>query len=655
MKPANYFTGRIALTLMLLSFFALSALPNVKLPGALSSNMVLQRNKEIRVWGWADKGEKVTVTFNNKSESAKAGNDGKWSLVLPSMKEGGPFTMTVKGKNEIKLENILLGDIWVCSGQSNMEWSLKNTNNAAKEIADANYPDIRLLSIPKNMQYVPAEDVAGIKWEVCSPESVPGFSAVGYLFGRDVYKSAGVPIGLINTSWGGTNIEAWTSADFITTVEEFKNAVSLKKTSPAEMEAARQKQLQDLCTRFGITIEKKTNTDNWNQPGIDLTSWQDMDVPGLWEAKGIGEVDGFFWFRKEVDIPEEISGKEWTLILGKIDDGDLTYVNGTLVGKSDVYTDIREYTLKPGILKPGKNLIAVRVEDTGGGGGFWSAKEDMKLVCQNKEIPLAGIWKCRLSAESLRLNSNDNPNSNPSSLFNGMINPILNLAVTGAIWYQGEANAPKAYQYRTLLPLMINCWRAKWNQPDMYFYFVQLANYMKADEQPAESDWAELREAQSMTLSLPHTGMAVITDIGEANDIHPRNKQDVGMRLSLHALKDVYGKQVVTDGPQFKSVKFDGAMALLEFNTQGSVLVANDKYGYLRGFAVAGADKKFYWAKASIAGNRVIVTCDKVAVPVAVRYAWGNNPDDANLYNTEGLPASSFRTDDWPGITFNLK
>ena len=646
------------LILLIAVLLSMPAFSNVKLPGVLTSNMVLQRNKEIKVWGWADKKEKVSVSFNNKTLTSRADASGKWMVIFPAMKEGGPYTMLVKGKNTISLDNILIGDVWVCSGQSNMEWVVKNTNNSAYEIANADYPQIRLLTIPKNLQYYPVNDIEGLKWNVCSPQTISSFSAVGYYFGRDVYKETNVPIGLINTSWGGTNVEAWTSTDFISRVEEFKAiAENQKPLSQAEVEALHLKKMKVLFSRFGLDPSKPLNTDSWNKPGIELNYWEDIEVPGNWESKGIGEVDGIIWFRKEVNIPENLAGKEWTLMLGKIDDGDKTYINGIQVGETaNKYSDFREYKIQAGMLKPGVNLIAVRVEDTGGGGGFWSKGEEMKLVTAATEIPLAGIWKCRLSPESLRINSsNNNPNTVPSCLFNGMINPLLNLSVTGAIWYQGESNASRAYQYRTLFPLMIECWREKWNQPDLHFLFVQLANFMKADEQPVESEWAELREAQLLTLSLPNTGMAVTTDIGEAEDIHPKNKQDVGKRLALQALKNVYGKNVVHNGPVYKSMNVEGEKAILTFDTQGSKLVAKDKYGYLKGFSIAGADKKFYWAKAVIKGDQIIVYSENVSSPVAVRYAWANNPDDANLYNSQGLPASPFRTDEWEGITFKVK
>ncbi len=500
------FSGLINLMVFAIVFaisFPLAAA--VRLPGVLTSNMVLQRNKEIKIWGWADKSEKVTVQFNNKTLSAKADETGSWTIKFPAMKEGGPYAIIIKGKNTITLDNILIGDVYICSGQSNMEWVVKNSNNSAAEIANSDYPQIRLLTIPKNFQLSPVNNIAGIDWKVCSPESVGNFSAVGYFFGRDLYKAVNIPIGLINTSWGGTNVEAWISGDFIKTVEEFKDKVNLTAiVTPEELETKRVKKIEYLYTTFNLDPLKKTNTDNWNQKDIDLKGWKDIEVPGLWEKGELESVDGVIYFRIEVNIPENLVDKDWTLKLGKIDDSDKTFVNAKLVGETNGYSELREYVIKAGTFNSGINLIIVRVEDMGGGGGFWSAKEEMQLTCGNTTIPLNGTWKCRLSTEGFMLSSaSGEPNSNPASLFNGMINPLLNLAVTGAIWYQGESNASRAYQYRKLFPLMIDCWRAKWNQDDLNFFFVQLANFMAADEKPIESEWAELREAQSMTLSPP--------------------------------------------------------------------------------------------------------------------------------------------------------
>jgi sialate O-acetylesterase len=331
-------------------------------------------------------------------------------------------------------------------------------------------------------------------------------------------------------------------------------------------------------------------------------------------------------------------------------------VNGVEVGETlNQYNEARNYKLSGGVLRAGENTVAIRVEDTGGGGGLWGEPEELFLETGAGRLPLAGEWLFRVSSEGFKVNVQQalHPNSKPTLLYNGMIHPLLNYAVLGAIWYQGEANASRAYRYRTRFPNMIRDWRNKWNNPDMGFYFVQLANFMQPRPQPGDSEWAELREAQLMTLSLPKTGMAVAIDIGEADDIHPRNKQDVGKRLALAALRDTYGKDVVFSGPVFRSMEMDGSKAILEFDPMGSGLMVKDKYGYVKGFAMAGEDRVFHWAKGKRDGNRIILGAEEVEAPVAVRYGWADNPDDVNLYNQEGLPASPFRTDDWPGITAN--
>ncbi len=633
---------------------------NVRLPQIISDNMVLQRNTELKIWGWADKGEKVTVTFNEIKQTTKAGKDGTWAVLFPAMKEGGPYTMLIKGRNEIKLTNIMLGDVWVCSGQSNMEWSLSLTRNAEEAISSASFPDMRLFQCPHNVQFAPVDDVTGNAWQVCTPETAAKFSAVGYYFGRYIHNDLNVPIGLLWTAWGGTVAETWISEESIRQFGDFNsNLQAMKEFDPDKVVAKRKAQIDSMMKTFS-TDEKGLVGDKaiWADPDIDITRWKSMDLPVLWESAGLYGVDGMVWFRKEFELPADAALEGFTLYLGPIDDSDLTWINGKKVGETiNRYNEDRIYQVPPEILKPGKNVIAVRVEDTGGGGGIWGKPEQMKIVSESFNLSLAGPWKLRFSSSDIKVDMSSfvGPNSFPTLLYNGMIHPFLNYPVKGAIWYQGESNAGRAYQYRTLLPLLINDWRKNWNNPEMPFLFVQLANYMKPPVEPGESEWAELREAQLMTLNLPNTGMAVIIDIGEADDIHPKNKLDVGNRLALYALKIAYGKEIVYSGPIYKSMTVSGHKIFIEFNNTGSGLVCHDRYGYVKGLSIAGKDHKFHWAKAYIENNKVVVYNDKVDNPVAVRYGWADNPDDVNLYNIEGLPASPFRTDDWPGITLNNK
>ncbi|MFN8206142.1 MAG: sialate O-acetylesterase [Bacteroidales bacterium] len=639
--------------------FGASCMPvvaQVSLPKIIGSNMVLQQGLPIPVWGWASKGEKVTVSFQGKSVSGKAGADGKWMIRLQPEKAGGPYEMEIKGRNTIKLTNILVGEVWVCSGQSNMEWTVSKVNDADNEIASAKYPAIRLFTVPKKVSASPEKDIPDGEWEECNPSSIPGFSAVGYFFGRTLLKELNVPIGLIHTSWGGTNIETWTSAQMMSTVPEFRERMNAAGQLDFE-KLQKEAEAQETAWYKKIETEDTGLKENWKGMEVNDAGWKSMNLPVLWESAGLGNFDGIVWFRKEIELTAEEAKGDAVLALGSIDDSDYSFINGVGVGSTlNQYNINRVYQVPAGVLKAGKNVIVVRVIDTGGGGGLWGERDRLYLQTSNgKKIPLAGTWRYQETIQGAPVQAQSGPNSFPSLLYNAMLHPLIPFGIRGAIWYQGEANASKAYQYRYLFPNMIRDWRTQWSQGDFPFLFVQLANYMEVKDQPAESEWAELREAQTMTLASPMTGMAVAIDIGEAKDIHPRNKQDVGLRLALEALRVSYGKEIVSAGPLYKDMRVEGNKVRLHFTSIGSGLYCKDKYGYVKGFAIAGADKRFVWARAYIDGNSVVVYSDQVKEPLAVRYAWADNPDDANLYNREGLPASPFRTDSWEGITFGRK
>lgn len=608
--------------------------------------MVLQRDRAVKIWGWAGKGESVTVTFNGQKVKAKADAGGNWVVALKPMAHGGPFDMSIQGKgNSIAYKNILIGDVWICSGQSNMEWTVRSTNRAAQEIAESNYPKIRLFNVQKAMAYTPRTDLAGGAWTECNPQTVGDFSAVAYFFGRKLARELDIPIGLINSSWGGTNIQTWISWEVMSQKGNYRNTdFKLLEAQTANYQSGLQKYQEAMQQDKGIAGK-------WHEPSTALTDWKKTTLPNEFAATPVGNTDGIVWFRKDFELQAGDESKPATLYLGPIDDIDHTYINGQLVGSENEWNKERVYTLAPGLLKAGKNTLVVKVTDTGGGGGLCGRPDQVYLGFDGKIVPLAGEWLCRPSVVATDFGIKDQgPNSFPSQLFNAMISPITAYAIKGGLWYQGESNTYQAYAYRALFAEMIGNWRSKWGY-DFPFFWVQLANFQAPDAQPVESDWAELRESQSKTLVLPQTGQAVIIDIGEANDIHPRNKQDVGLRLALAALKVAYGQDLVYSGPVYQSMKTEGNKLILSFTNTGSGLITKDKYGYVKGFALAGADKKFVWAKAYVQGNTVVVYADAVASPVAVRYAWGNNPDDASLYNKEGLPASPFRTDEWPGIT----
>jgi sialate O-acetylesterase len=620
----------------------------ITLPYVLSDNMVLQRDLPVNIWGWARPGEKVTVMISGQKVSVKTGKNGEWKVQLKPIPAGGPYEMTIKGKNSIVLKNILAGDVWVCGGQSNMEWPLSRSRNWSSDKNTCENPNIRLFYVPKNMSLKPLQNTKEAKWQACNEESASSFSAIGYYFGKNLNNDLNIPIGLINSNWGGTDIETWISLETMYADKDYTAAIDkIKVTNLDQLQKDAEMNIKKW--QNAIDNEDPGIISKWYLPETDASDWKLMKLPQAWEGAGLPALDGVVWFRKEIKVAAGDAGKEAIISLGPIDDSDECYLNGVKIGKTENRYDApRLYKVAPGLVKAGINLISIKVIDTGGGGGLWGMDNQLYLETGSNKISLSGDWQYKVGLDLPAPKEVSSPNSFPSLLYNGMINPLVNFPIKGVIWYQGENNAGNYIKYRTLFPAMIKDWRNKWNMGDFTFLFVQLANYMEPPLLPQQSTWAGLREAQTMTLAVPKTGMAVIIDIGDAKNIHPVNKDDVGYRLSLAALKVAYGKDIVYSGPVFKAVKINGDKIVLEFDNVGSGLVAKDKYGYLKSFTIAGSDKKFVWARAYLTpDNKIVVSCDAVKNPIAVRYAWADNPDDANLYNTEGLPASPFRTDDW--------
>ncbi|GIW95383.1 MAG: 9-O-acetylesterase [Pirellulaceae bacterium] len=498
---------------------------DVGLPAIFSHHMVLQRDQANPVWGWADPGEAITLIIAGQTHRTTAGDDGRWRIELDPLPAGGPHRMVIEGKNRLVVEDILVGEVWICSGQSNMEWPVRAASNPDLEHLTAKYPAIRFITVPHTGTQTPQEDFDG-QWVVCSPETIDDFSAVGYFFGRQIHKTLDVPVGLIDNSWGGSSAEAWVRRDLL--------------------EA------------------------NMEQYGPLLARWAELESrPDL--AEPMAE------FEKKL--------AEWNERLRKAR---------------------QQQTAAPSRPNPPRSQLANQ--------------------------------------------------HRPGNLYNGCLRPILGYGIRGVIWYQGESNAARAYQYRHLFPLLIQSWRDEWKQGDFAFYWVQLADFMAEKAEPTESEWAELREAQTMTLALPHTGQAVIIDLGEGNDIHPKNKLEVGKRLARLALAQDYHIPVASRSPQMQSYERQGNKIVITFDHVDRGLVTRDT-NEVRGFAIAGEDRKFVWAQAKIVGqgrNQVEVWSDQVAEPVAVRYAWADNPV-CNLYSAAGLPVTPFRTDDWPGVTAEAK
>lgn len=630
----------------------------LRLPAFFGDHMVLQRQQPIPVWGWAKPGEKITVTLDGKSAATKADKTGKWRVNLPAMEAGGPFALQVAGQKETRtLQDVLLGEVWLCSGQSNMEWRVALAQNPAQEKAAANYPQIRHYKVDRTVAALPQQDVTGTGWQPALPEYVSDFTAVGYFFARYLHQTLKVPIGLLNTSWGGTHVETWTSREAFEGHPEFADII--KKIPARTIDSIMQNRAADfnrMMAGLKQSIAANGNTALWSTTDANDNDWKTLTVPGLWEQQGLPGLDGLVWIRRVVNLTQQQAEQTAVLNLGLIDDKDETWVNGQKVGETKLHNLERSYTLPKGTLKAGNNLIAIKIDDTGGGGGLYSAADALQLVLANgQRLPLAGSWKYRV--ESIHPSSSAGamgPNEYATLLYNAMVHPLVSFGIKGAIWYQGESNTGRAHQYRQAFPLMISDWRNRWGQGAFPFYFVQLATFFAGGggNKNSGNEWAELREAQALTLQLPNTGMVVTTDIGNPKDIHPTNKQEVGRRLALVALQQTYGQSgLQAQGPAFAEATPQGRQLVVRFAHTGSGLQAKDAYGYLYGFEVAGADRQWHLARAWIEGNTVVVQSDKVAAPVAVRYNWTDNAEAGNLYNLEGLPTAPFSSDSWPRTT----
>ncbi|WP_348798022.1 sialate O-acetylesterase [Flavobacterium adhaerens] len=632
------------LTLLLFQFSSVCA--QIKLPRLISNGVVLQRNEDLKIWGWASVNEEVQLKLNSKVYKTKADSEGNWSLVLPKQKAGGPYQMVFEGKNVITVSDVLFGDVWVCSGQSNMELPMERLKEKYGDvIRNATNSKIRQFLVPDKYSFKKEEtDFDSGSWVVCSPEKVLEFSAVAYFFAKDIYEKEKVPIGLINSALGGSPVEAWMSDTALKSFpESYQEAQKFKNDDLiAEITKNDAKRNDDWYAELNM-IDKGMSSGKpiWNQNDMSISDWKEMKIPGYWANEELGNVNGAVWFKKEIVVPKSFAGQPAKLFLGRIVDQDFVYLNDEFVGTTGYQYPPRRYDVQANILKEGKNTITVRVVNSSGKGGFVEDKPYF-LAVNNDTIDLKGNWKYKLGTEMPELTGPTFIRWKPEGLYNAMIAPILNFKIKGVIWYQGESNAGKPKGYHDTFSVMINDWRANWKQGNFPFIFVQLANFMETKTEPVESNWAILRQEQYKTLSVPNTGMAVITDLGEWNDIHPLNKEDVGKRLALQARKLAYGEtKLAASSPSPSSFKFDEQQVTINFKDIGKGLTIKNG-GELKSFAISNDGKHFVWAKAEIMGNQVKVWNSQIKNPSVVRYAWADNPADANLFSVEGLPATPF-------------
>ncbi len=611
--------------------------------------MILQRDEKIRLWGWASANEKVNIRFNGKVYKTKADAAGKWITQLPATEAGGPYTIDITASNKITLREILFGDVWFCSGQSNMVHQMNiHDVTYAKDIAGANYPQIRQFWIPTltNLQG-PQNDLPAGYWKSAVGEDIRPFSAVAYFFAKKIHEKYKIPVGIINASEGGSPIDAWIGEEGLkdfsaiaATIEKNKDTAYLNSfTRRAPTPANRPQAPADA----GLT-----GTTKWFDISYIPKGWHNINIPGYWEDQGLRDLNGVVWYRKAINIPSSMVGKPAKVFLGRIVDADELYINGEKVGNTTYMYPQRRYQVQAGVLKAGTNIFVIRVTNNNGKGGFVPDKPYC-IFAGNDTVDLKGDWQYKVGLVNRPFTGGGftggiNAQNQPTALYNAMVAPAINYSIKGFCWYQGESDTGRPTVYEKLMTALINNWRTKWNQGALPFLYVQLPGFQDYNYLPSESNSALLREAQLLSLHTTNTAMAVAIDLGEWNDIHPDNKKDVGERLALASMKIAYLENIVYSGPLFQSSIIEGNKISISFTNTGSGLISKDGED-LAEFAIAGADKKFVWAKAKIDGDKVIVWNNDIPEPKFVRYAWSDNPVNPNLVNKEELPASPFRTD----------
>ncbi len=629
----------------------------LRLPKLFADGMVVQRDTRIPVRGWASPGADINVTFNRNVQHGSAASNGEWQVTFPAMPAGGPYELTVEsGAERITLHNVLVGNVWIASGQSNMELRVAEANNAAREIANAHDPQLRQFKVPDSWSWTPESDLAGGSWTVADPQHAGDFSAVAYYFARDLRTTIHVPIGIINTSWGGSAIEPWISRAALGLGDSAWSAVvDGERAFQASVRAGLEAKLGGLPAADSGLVN---GTAVWADPAYDDAAWTMLPVPGAWERAGYPGLDGVAWYRTTVTLSADEAAQGARLSLATVNDADMTWVNGTLVGQTERYNLPRLYDVPAAALHAGRNVIAVRVTNGGGNGGIIGLPSQVFLETGVGRHALDPQWRFRVALVSIR-EDGQHINKIPTILYNRMLHPLLPFPIAGVLWYQGESNAnnnAQASAYRAQFAALITSWRNEWQggsggrggRKDFPFLWVQLPNFGAVDSvPPLHAAWATMRASQSAALALPATGQAITIDIGDPGNIHPRDKQDVGKRLALLARAVAYGQAVESRGPTYRRHSISGGRVTIEFDHSAGGLVSHAPDNTLPGFAIAGADHNFVAAQARIEGNRVVVWNASVPQPVAVRYAWSNSPPNASLYNQAGLPAPPFRTDTW--------
>jgi sialate O-acetylesterase len=633
---------------LLLALLAATAHAEVRLAEVFGEHMVLQRDRPLRLWGQATPGQTLTVAFAGRQARATVATDGRWQVQFPPLPAGGPHRLTVTGDTTVQLDDVLIGDVWLLGGQSNMEWPLAPTDTGAQEVASPQNPQLRQLRVPLRASLRPQAEIAPAPWVVAEPGRVAEFSAIGYHFARRLQAVQGVPIGLLNTAWGGSMLETWVRRDAALQDAALAPTVRALPADATAMTTALRQKVQGRVAAWqpGLPLPAPEAAGWSAAQDLDAT-WPTLQAPGLWEGQGLPDLDGIVWLRKRIELTAAQATGAAELHLAKVDDCDEVWVNGQRVGGQCGYDQLRRYAVPAGVLRPGGNWIAVRVTDTGGGGGFHGDAATLRLDTAAGSVPLAGAWRARV--EQITVAPQPTANDAPTLAHNGLIAPLHGLSVRGVLWYQGESNVWRAEAYAGTFQRLIQDWRGQFGDPKLPFLFVQLAAFLPlAENQPGAGGWPELREAQAAALALPHTGMATAIDVGDANDIHPRNKRTLGDRLAALAMRELGLRTAPAGGPRLLGHEVRGDTVALRFaDTAGGLRPARTGEP-LRGFLLAGADRRWHAAEATIDGDRLVLRSRAVPQPLAARYAWVNNPSEANVVGGDGLPLPPLRTDRWP-------
>ncbi|AFK05263.1 protein of unknown function DUF303 acetylesterase [Emticicia oligotrophica DSM 17448] len=634
---------KFSFKIIILNLLCTSVFAQIKLPKLISDNMVLQRDKEVNIWGWASKGEKISLDFNQLHLKTVTDAHGKWLIKLPAQKAGIKGEIILKASNELSVKNIVFGDIWVCSGQSNMETDFNRLiDKYADEIKKVDFPDIRQFLVPDKYDFhEEKEDFSGGNWQVANSKNIYTFSAVGYFFAKEIYEKHKIPIGIINSAVGGSPAEAWISSEEIKNFPNYESEFSKFKNDELIKNIEENDRNNSKSWYHELNSRDEGLKFNWKSNDINFENWDKINIPDSWVNTKYGPINGAFWFKKEINIPANLINQKAILYIGRIVDADSVFINGKFIGTTSYQYPPRRYVLQPNTLFAGKNIITVRVINGSGVGGFIKDKP-YKIVFEKDTISIGGSWSFNLGTKMPALVEQTFVRWKPVGLFNAMIAPMKNLAIKGVVWYQGESNTKKASEYASLIQSLIKSWRKQWNQDNLPFLISQLPNYMEGQSVPSESDWAALRQQQLNLLNVPNTGLSVNIDLGEWNDIHPFEKKPVGQRLALQAFKLAYNQKNQTTSPIAISAKLSEKKVLITFKNaeEGLKTLRNSTLG---GFALADNNGQFSWANAKIINkSQVLVWHDSITKPNKIRYAWADNPVNANLYNSINLPASPF-------------